>query len=130
MSVVKRRFVLRNREIIERLIAFLLSLPLDDDRPLEVVIRPYRSKRTLEQNAYYWRLIGEIADFTGDDKESVSLERKARFLAPVKVVELPDGSKAAAFPSTADMTVKELATFCEIIEAWAVRELGFRRMVA
>lgn len=130
MSVVRKRFVGRSREILERASAFVRGLPVDEKRPLEVVIRPYRSKRTLEQNAYYWRLIGEIADFTGDDKESVSLEMKAKFLEPARVVELPDGSKAAAFPSTADMTVKELATFCEMIEAWAVRELGFRKMVA
>ncbi|MDX8401732.1 MAG: recombination protein NinB [Mariprofundaceae bacterium] len=126
---MKRRFVIRNREIAERAAEFVRGLPVQE-RPLEVVVRPYRSKRTLEQNAYYWRLIADIAHFIGDDKESVALEMKARFLEPVKVVDLPDGSKAAVYPSSADMTVGELAEFCEKIEAWAVHELGFRRAVA
>ena len=127
---MKRRFVLRNQQIAENAARFIVGLAVNDDVPLlEVVVRPYRSKRSLEQNAYYWKLITEIADFIGDDKESVSLQMKAKFLEPLKIVPLSDGSKAAVFPSTADMTVRELATFCEMIEAWAVRELGFRRMV-
>ncbi|RME35808.1 MAG: hypothetical protein D6794_09225 [Deltaproteobacteria bacterium] len=125
----KRRFVIRSREIAERAAEFVRGLPIRE-RPLEVVVRPHKSKRSLEQNAYYWQLIGEIADFMGDDKRSVSLEMKARFLEPVKIVRLSDGSQAAIYPSTADMTVKELAAFCEMIEAFAIRELGFVRMVA
>lgn len=125
---MKRRFVLRNKQIAELASKFIINLPINDP-PLEVVIRPHKSKRTLDQNAYYWKLIKDIADFIGDDKESVSLEMKARFLEPSKLVQLPDGSKAAIYPSTADMTVKELAQFCEMIESWAIRELGFRRVI-
>jgi len=126
---VRSRFIIRNRQIAERAAEVVKNLPIEDP-PLELVIRTYKLKRSLEQNAYYWKLIGDIADFIGDDKESVSLEMKAKFLEPVKIVPLADGSKAAIYPSTADMTVKKLATFCEMIEAWAIRELGFRRMVA
>ncbi len=127
---MKRRFILRNKQIIERASEFVAGLPVDDERPLEIVIQPHRSKRTLEQNAYYWQLITDIANYIGDDKESVAWEMKARFLEPVKVVDLPDGSKAAIYPSTADMTVKELTEYCEMIEAFAVRELGFVRMAS
>jgi len=123
---MKKRFVLRNEAAIEAAAAFVLGISPDAKRPLEVVIQPHRSRRTLEQNAKLHALLLLIADHTGDDLESVKLAMKARFLAPRAIVELPDGSKAAVYPSTATMNTAELAEFIQRIEAFAATELGIR----
>jgi hypothetical protein len=41
----------------------------DQERPLALWIGPYRRIRSLEQNAYYWRLVKLVADSTGHDKD-------------------------------------------------------------
>lgn len=38
------------------------NLPLDDECPLEVLIREYVKQRTMSQNSYYWMRITEIAE--------------------------------------------------------------------
>lgn len=50
----QRTFRLADREIVRRLGALIENLPVDAARPLEVVIREEKRKRTLDQNALYW----------------------------------------------------------------------------
>lgn len=42
-------------------LALLPNLPLDADKPLELVIREEVKARKLDQNGYYWLRLGEIA---------------------------------------------------------------------
>lgn len=41
---------------------------LSKSESVSVKIEKYRGKRSLDANAYYWLLIGKIAQFTGDSK--------------------------------------------------------------
>ena len=50
----QRTFRLADREIVKRLGALIENLPVDAARPLEVVIREEKRKRTLDQNSLYW----------------------------------------------------------------------------
>lgn len=44
------------------------------DKPVEVVIKRYREKRSLDANAYLWVLIGKIADALRESKEEIYLD--------------------------------------------------------
>jgi len=50
----QRTFRLADREIVRRLVALIDNLPVDAARPLEVVIREEKRKRTIDQNALMW----------------------------------------------------------------------------
>ena len=132
---MKKRVILRSTELVTRawsLMVEALKEMLDGEPVLhEVIIRPYKTKRSLEQNAYYWKLVSDIADFMGEDgktgREYVSMLMKQEFLEPTTKIKLPSGDIYVTYPSTSDMTVKQLAEFCEKIERWAVVNLGFER---
>lgn len=47
---------------------------LKDDKELTVIIKEYRKKRTLSQNAYMWVLLDEIAKAVNRSKEDVYRE--------------------------------------------------------
>ncbi len=67
-------FIIRNHMIAARAADAVINLPVGDDKPMEVVIRLHKSKRTLDQNAYLHKLLHDIADFAGDNIESVKIE--------------------------------------------------------
>ena len=50
----QRTFRLADREVVRRMVALIENIPVDAVRPLEVVIREEKRKRSLDQNALYW----------------------------------------------------------------------------
>ena len=50
----QRTFRLVDREVVRRMVALIENLPVDAVRPLEVVIREEKRKRSLDQNRLYW----------------------------------------------------------------------------
>lgn len=50
----KRRILLRGQEQVERAIALLRNVPLDPDKPLELIVREEVKARKLDQNARMW----------------------------------------------------------------------------
>ena len=56
----KRRMLLRGPEQVERAIALLRTVPLDDDKPLELLVREEVKARKLDQQALMW--LGPLAD--------------------------------------------------------------------
>lgn len=65
------KFVIRSEEIRQRALLTILELPtVDGDGPylpFEVVIRPHKRDRSLEQNARVWALHNAAAKHTGED---------------------------------------------------------------
>lgn len=57
-----RTILLRTETQRETALALIPHLPLDSDRPLEMVIREQVKARGLDQNGYYFMRIGEIAE--------------------------------------------------------------------
>jgi hypothetical protein len=49
------------------------------DKPLEITIKPFRKKRSLDQNSYAWLLIGKIADKLRAGKDEVYLTMLKRY---------------------------------------------------
>lgn len=92
---------------------------------LEVVIRPHKSSRNLEQNKRLHAMLQDIAGTVWHDARQYSMEVwkeffKQKFLG---CVELPSG-KLMANP-THKLNIKECAEFMQKIEAYAVSELGY-----
>ncbi len=49
------------------------------DKPLDITIKPFRKKRSLDQNSYAWLLIGKIADKLRTSKDEVYLTMLRRY---------------------------------------------------
>lgn len=91
---------------------------------LEVVLRPYKSTRNLEQNKRLHAMLQEIADNAWHDAKQYSMETwkeffKRKFLG---CVELPGGELMSN--PTHKLNVGECAEFMQKVEAYAVSELG------
>lgn len=49
------------------------------DKPLEITIKPYRKKRSLDQNSLLWEILGKIADKLRAGKDEVYLTMLKRY---------------------------------------------------
>ena len=47
------------------------EIPLDKEHELEISVKKWREKRSLDANAYLWVLIGKIADALRESKEEI-----------------------------------------------------------
>lgn len=47
------------------------EIPLDKEHELEISVKRWREKRSLDANAYLWVLIGKIADALRESKEDI-----------------------------------------------------------
>lgn len=127
----QRRLLLRGQDQVDRAIALLRNLPLDDKKPLEVLVREEVKGRKLDQNGYYWMRLGEIAEQAWVNKKQFNSdlwhEYAKRHLMPEEVttkdgerrskwIEAPDGEL-----SVISTTLLERACFAEyttIVEAF------------
>lgn len=57
----QRVFRVHSTEVRDRLVAAINNMPVDPERPLEVVLREVSVKRRDVQNSLYWCLLNEIA---------------------------------------------------------------------
>jgi hypothetical protein len=127
----ERKFQLSGEDIRERAMALLQNLPIDTDRPLEVVFRERVDARRAEANAYYWLRLGEIAKqayFQGKKYPAdVWHEYARRHLMPDEVtlkngtvrtkwIEVPRGEPAIV--STTDLEKKCFSEYVQAVEAF------------
>ena len=49
------------------------------DKPVEIIIKRYREKRSLDANAYLWALIGKIGDALRESKEEIYFDMLKRY---------------------------------------------------
>jgi len=125
---MKAQFLIHNDAIAANVIAVIKNnwqAMKAKDEVLEVVLRPYKSSRNLEQNKRLHAMLQDIADTVWHDARQYSMEVwkeffKQKFLG---CVELPNG-KLMANP-THKLNIKECAEFMQKIEAYAVSELGY-----
>lgn len=109
----------------QRAISLIEGLPVEDVH--EVIIRPYKSKRSLEQNNTYWmwvdRIRVHIADSTGVfySGEEVHEWLKKRFLA-VRIVEI-GGEAHQCTATTTKLNTKEMTEYLDTINNFCASEL-------
>ncbi|EFQ42173.1 recombination protein NinB [Pseudomonas aeruginosa] len=97
-----------------------------DGTSYELVIRPLKSKRSIEQNKRYWSLLRELAAVAWVDgrqfDDQVWHEQFKRWFIGCEDVSLPDGSTELRGISTTKLTVDEFGIYMTKIEAWAAEQ--------
>jgi hypothetical protein len=122
---VKQKFILRSEEIRRRASDLIREIPLDVVH--EVVIRPYKSKRSLDQNALHWKRMDiirlHIADSTGQvfSAEDVHEFFKKKFL-PVRLIEI-GGESVKVRRTTTQLNTKEFSEFMDNIDRYCIEHL-------
>lgn len=117
-----RIFVLRDAGIVDRAIDYLHGLDLA--KRYEMVVRIHKTKRSADQNARYWGILGIIAEDTGHSSSEIHEWCKHEFLGwdVVCVME-----KEIQIPkSTTRCNTKQFADYCTRVEAWAASEMGVK----
>jgi NinB protein len=118
----ERRFVLHNDFIRTNLVSFLQKMSLDTT--MEVIVRPFIEKRSLEQNARLWLLHTKAADFVGVTAEDMHEEMLCKVYG-YSEVRMPSGyMKRVPLKRSSARNRKEFAQFMEQVEAFYISELG------
>jgi hypothetical protein len=118
----ERRFVLHNEFIRRNLMSFLEKL--DFASPMEVIVRPFVEKRTLEQNARLWMLHTKAAEYVGCTAEDMHEDMLCKVYGYTEV-RMPSGDlKRKPLKRSSARNRKEFAAFMEQVEAFYISELG------
>lgn len=96
--------------------------------PVEVIVRPRKSKRSLEQNKRYWALLREVSATVWVDgrqfSDEVWHEQFRRWFIGMDEIVMPDGEVTVRGISTTTLSVAEFTDYMTRIEQWCV-EQGF-----
>lgn len=117
--------IMRTDATRERALHLITSLPVNLDKPLwQVIIKPYKKNRSLDQNNLLHMWIQAVANETGNDLETVKEYLRARYLSPVsREWKEPVTGKVSiveAPRSTTTLTVQEMTDFLNNIQQFAL----------
>lgn len=122
-----RIFVLRDYPHVLSMKAFIENnwkALAEQEKPLQVVVTPYKAKRTLEQNAKLHAVLQEISEKAWVGGRQFTMEAwKAEFAKRlIGTEDLPGGGSVPI--STTTLDVESCAKFIDQMEAIAATELG------
>lgn len=105
-----------------------LGVWLESNAELEVCIRPYNSKRSIEQNRRLWKIYGELADKAWVNGRRYSAETwheycKGMFLG-YELKAMPDGAELKTPISTTKLNTAEMTDYQNRLQAWAAGNFG------
>lgn len=66
-----------------RAIHIIKNMKVVEGVPVEVIVKPYKSTRSKDQNALYWKWVTLMADDLGNTKDELHEELKRMFLVPI-----------------------------------------------
>lgn len=90
---------------------------------VEVIVREAKSRRSNAANRYYWGVVLKlIADYTGDDVNSIHEFVKMKFLRPREIRIL--GETFAAPASSSELDSQQFHEFVEQVRKFAATELS------
>ena len=110
-------FILRNPDIQQMALSAVSQAPVSDETPIEVIVRPYKSKRSLEQNALWHTMVGELAQKMG----YTPIEMKGILKYALGYYHEIQGKqrKIMIFDETSKMSVEQLTTLIDQTYQWA-----------
>lgn len=131
MNTMQRTFVLNGDFQAQSLWAFLRSnwrAMAEQGKALAVVVAPYRSKRTIEQNAKLHAVLNDIAEQAWIKGRQYPMaawkEHYREKFVGVEVLELPSGETRRNGRSTTELNIDEMAELITKIQADAAMEYG------
>jgi len=99
---------------------YLVRIAALEGKKIELILRQQKSKRSLNQNAWYWGCIVEIlSNHLGYDKDEMHFNLKVKFASS------PDIERPGFFrtESTSKMDTKRFLRYCEDVQRWAAEFL-------
>jgi hypothetical protein len=112
-----KRWILRTPDVLENCVNGLKKLP--DTEIWEVVAKPYKLNRSLEQNDLMWTLLTLIGDHTGHTKAEMYNVTTELFLTP----DLTEyRGKTYRRYSTSKLKIGEMSEFIDRIYQLAAEE--------
>ena len=128
MQSVAYRLTKYNKRPLMTTIYNNLGAWLESNAELEVCIRPYNSKRSIEQNRRLWKIYGELADKAWVNGRRYSAETwheycKGMFLG-YELKAMPDGTEVKTPISTTTLNTAEMTDYQNRLQAWAAGEFG------
>lgn len=119
--MTRQPYILRDGDpaMLKRLHELLDAL--DKAKPWSVIVEPWKKKRSLSQNALYWRWVHEIAERTGNDNDTVHEFMKNKF-CPVTVVAI--GGESVAIRTTTKFATEDMRIYMDRVYAFAQTDLG------
>lgn len=121
-----QRLLISDQASQQRAARIIASLPLD--KPLEVLIKPFKPQRSLDQLRLYWAWMGEIARFLRDtagldvNDDDIHGYMKGKFLS--KDIVVIGGDKVRTAKSTKKLSVEEMSEYMQRIDHYAAESLG------
>jgi len=96
--------------------------------PFEIVLRPLKAKRSVDQNRRYWALLREVAATVWVGKQQFSDEVWHEYFRQIFIgtneIVLPDGAMTSRPISTTTLTVEDMSRYMDEIANWCT-EHGF-----
>lgn len=86
-----------------------------------VSVRPKKTKRSIEQNSRYWKLVTDFGKHLGYTPDEMHDICRFKFLRNAINIE---GERLPLLKTTTKLTTAEMADYQDMIERWAA-ELGF-----
>lgn len=128
MQSVAYRLTKDNKRPLMTTIYNNLGAWLEASAELEVCIRPYNSKRSVEQNRRLWKIYGELSDKAWVNGRRYSAETwheycKGMFLG-FELKAMPDGTEVKTPISTTTLNTAEMTDYQNRLQAWAAGNFG------
>lgn len=110
------------RSEVQREFAMSLIRQLDVGKTWQITVKPFKKKRSLHQNALYWKWLGIIAVETGNDPDDLHEIFKQQFLIPVEVEFA--GEVTSLRRSTTKLNTQDMSAYMDKVNAFAASQLG------
>jgi hypothetical protein len=109
---MNKRWVLRSKFQQDRCVEYISTLDLEDPQLLEVIVRPHKKNRSLEQNDMFHAWCGTIADKTGHSKGEVKDILLESVFGSEEYLNL-QGEKRSRLRSSSDLSRSEMSELIE-----------------
>ena len=109
---MNKRWILRSDNIRNLCVSWLSEIELREDHLIEVVVKPYKKNRSLEQNDMFHAWCGSIADKTGHSKEEIKNILIETVFGTEEYVNL-QGNQRTRIRQTSSMTIGEMSELIE-----------------
>ena len=125
----KKQWILRDRSIRERLIVWLNGLDINLEKPLRVLVEPYKKNRSLAQNSLMWLWLNQMAKTlqvehgVKADSEGLKQYFQEKWLG-YKAVWIDEERMYKRVIGTSELNTAQFTEFLQQIEAYAASELG------
>tara|TARA_R110000822_G_scaffold17838_1_gene59553 strand:+ start:450 stop:815 length:366 start_codon:yes stop_codon:yes gene_type:complete len=110
-----------NKNNLDGLVSKLKEL--DQDKLWSVTVKPYKTTRSLDANAYYWNLVAELADYFGlKSKDEMHEVLLYKLLSEEKQIK---NLKVMTIGSTTKLNASDFNKYLEAVKDFA-RGYGFK----